>query len=403
MARQLTWWGAGAAAVCVLIAAAYLPPRGASPPRSRTPRAAPPTAARLQAQALAEQWREMDLALRLAQFRNRLEPEFERRRHADVEGPALLFAGGTQGNVAAEFERTVRQTLDAVWRSLDLGVSKVAVGVVLETGGALPPPPSPAASNHPQIVRARSYLLPDSTDRAACVAYVPADRWERWLQTIVPARRTEQLAEWLKLALGPCAFYAGFGTPGRPARRWLAARHYTLAVVPDWSPSVAAEVGGHSAFVHDPATGRWWWSGISGMPVSAVGCLGGRATSCEDAVLAGSGDRVEDSLPRIVTITPSWWRAERLLEEDRFLADVVREVGHDRFLRFWNSPLAVEPSLAAALRAPVGEWTARWQRRFAPRLPLGPIAPLSAGVTGVLLAGVAVLSALLAAIRRQAR
>lgn len=130
--------------------------------------------------------------------------------------------------------------------------------------------------------------------------------------------------------------------------------------------------------------------------------LPGRVASCENAVLAGSRDRVEDSLPRIVTITPWWWRAERLLVEDRFLADVVREVGHERFLRFWNSPLGVEPSLAAALRAPVGEWTERWQRRFAPRLPLGPTLPLSAGLTGLVLVGAAVLSALLAAARRQA-
>lgn len=395
MARELTWWGASAAALCVLIGTAYLPPRGARPPR--TPRVAPPSAARLQAQGLADEWRRASLAVRLAEARQRLEPEFERRRLTDVEGPALLFAGAE--TVSAEFERMVRQTLDAIWRSLDLGVSKIAVGVVLEVGANRPG----VTSDVPREDRARSYLLADSTDRAACVAYVPADRWEQWMQAIVPSRRTEQLTEWLRLALGPCAFYAAFGTPGRPVRHWLAARHYSPTLLPDWGPDAVNELRGHSVLLRNAATGRWGWGGMGELGFSAVGCLGGRATSCENAVLARSRDWVEDSVPRIVTVTPWWWRAERLLAEDRFLADVVREVGHERFLRFWNSPLAVDSSLAAALRAPVGEWTERWQRRFAARLPLGPTIPLSAGLTGLGLVGVVVLSALLAAARRQAR
>ena len=96
-----------------------------------------------------------------------------------------------------------------------------------------------------------------------------------------------------------------------------------------------------------------------------------------------------------------WWRGQRLLYSDRYLADVAREVGHDRFLRFWNSPEPVDTALAAVLKMPVGEWTERWQRRFVPRLPLGPAAPVSATVIGLLLGGAAVAVVSLGAKRRQ--
>jgi hypothetical protein len=88
---------------------------------------------------------------------------------------------------------------------------------------------------------------------------------------------------------------------------------------------------------------------------------------------------------------------------ERYLADVAREVGRERFLRFWNSSLPVDTALAAALRAPVGEWSARWQRRFGPRLPLGPAAPLSAMLLGIVLGGAAVASVVLTASRREVR
>ena len=80
---------------------------------------------------------------------------------------------------------------------------------------------------------------------------------------------------------------------------------------------------------------------------------------------------------------------------------MAREVGHDRFLRFWNSPEGVDTALTTALKMPVGKWTERWERRFVPRLPLGPAAPLSATVIGLLLGGAAVVVIAWGATRRQ--
>ena len=147
---------------------------------------------------------------------------------------------------------------------------------------------------------------------------------------------------------------------------------------------------------------RWWWGSVYRFPVTAIGCLAGRALSCRAAVLSGAEEASDDSLPRFLESDPrGWWRRQRLLYSDRYLADVVREVGHDRFLRFWNSTDPVDTALATALKMPVGEWTERWQRRFVPRLPLGPAAPLSATVIGLLLGGAAVAVVAVGARRRQ--
>jgi hypothetical protein len=120
-------------------------------------------------------------------------------------------------------------------------------------------------------------------------------------------------------------------------------------------------------------------------------------------VLEGVEGASDDSVPRVVTLGQWWWKSHRLVAANRYLSDVVRDVGHERFLRFWNSTEPVDTALAAALRMPVGEWTVRWEGRFAPPLPLGAAAPLSASVLALLLAAAAVGSVALAARRRQVR
>jgi len=93
MARELKWWLAAVLAACGVITVSYVPPRGTAPvavPRHRQPQ---PTAVRLRAQALADEWRAADLGLRLARYRRQLEPELARRRETDQPGPS----GGSWG------------------------------------------------------------------------------------------------------------------------------------------------------------------------------------------------------------------------------------------------------------------------------------------------------------------
>jgi hypothetical protein len=88
---------------------------------------------------------------------------------------------------------------------------------------------------------------------------------------------------------------------------------------------------------------------------------------------------------------------------DHYFADLVDDIGPERFGRFWNSELPVDTALATAMRMPVGEWTRRWQAKLVPPIRLGPVAPPSAIALATLLGVAAVLLVMLTATRRQVR
>jgi len=385
MARQLTWWLAGAFVACAIVAVGYLAPSGAAPAATVRSRQPHPTAARLRARGLVEQWRAADQAVRLAVYRRRLEPELARRRATDQPGPALLVEA--PDTVPVHTRELVASALDTVWRELGLGVSKVAVGVVVDFWRI----PRTGTDSSPKVPSGSvGYLLPDSSDRATCIALIPAWHWSRGLP--------RPLEDGLRRGLGPCAFFARWGVPGEPVRVWMARRHYDLASVPSWGRERSEPP--EASWMMNRNTG-WFWAAVYGHPIAAIGCLAGRAQSCRTAVLTGAGDAFGDSLPRLLDATVRWWREERLVQGQQYLGDVAREVGYDRFLRFWNSTEPVDTALATALRMPVGKWTERWERRFLPRLPLGAAAPLSAAMLGILLGGTAVALVARGAMRRQ--
>jgi hypothetical protein len=397
MARQLRWWIGATLLACGAIALLYLPPRDAAPEPRPGHQVRRQTAARLRAQGLAFQWRAADFSVRIAEYREQLEPELARRRATGRPGAALLIPGA---DTLPELRQILQSALDTLWGQMGLGVTKVSVGVVLDVRGTW----SRAPADRPKdALGGTAYLLPDSTDRATCVALIPGRYWIRSLLS-PPADRLRD--EWLKTellksGLGPCAFYAAYGTPGEPVRHWLARRQYDLALHADWDGR-RPERWAWRPFI-GPEDKRWYWTEVYRVPLRAVACLGGRPDGCRAAVLEGADGHGDHRRSRVLVVEPRWWRRERLVEGDRYLADVAREVGHDRFARFWSSSLPVDTALAAALKEPVGEWTARWQRRFAPKLPLGAPVPTSAVVLGLLLAGVAVASVAFSVSRREVR
>jgi hypothetical protein len=296
------------------------------------------------------------------------------------DGPNLESA---RGRLAA--------TLDSVWHELGLGVTKVSVGVVVKWDGT-----TTGGGRTPKLGGA-AYLLPDAADPAACIVlqYLGDRNAARmWLGSKGP-----------RYALGPCAFYAAYGVPGKTVRQWLGREGYDLALNPYWRGAAGEWL---RSWFRDTSTKQWRWSLLHGgfparLSATALACLGGRPGACRDAVLEGAHDEFPDSASRFVVAAAWWQRRTRLLESDRYLADVAHDVGPERFQRFWNSAAPVDTALATALTMPVGEWTERWQRRFAPTLPLGAAAPVSACALGLLLAALAVSSVAIGARRRQVR
>jgi hypothetical protein len=386
MARHMKLWILGTIVACVIAAVGTIPFRGTRARRgeattfTRRPDATP---ARLQARAIADEWRAAQMASRLAEQRLAV-------RQRDLDRPVLIMASADSEH-ATLLART-RASLDSAWQSLGLAETKISVALVIDpiegSDAALPPEESWGPS----------YLLPDSANRTLCLIRLSVSTgWRRAILRQSFAR-DNWLQQWLKANLGPCAFLAAYGMPGRSVRTWLGNRGFDLALSPAWNDSTAP-----SSSILRLDRG-WWWPFVYHQSFPAVACLARRVAGCREAVLEGvSDDRPLANRTPVVMTDRRYWRRQRLIDGSRYLADVARQVGRDRFLEFWNSPLSVDSALSRALRQPVGEWTAQWQTRFTPPIRLGSSAPAAASLLAVILGIVAIASTAVMARKRQAR
>lgn len=395
MARGVRLWVGAVVLACGIVATANLPfhgPRTADRSALFVSPLAQLTPARRRAQALADEWRAAQAASRLREERVRLRARVALSQ--DSDRPFLIMTGAD--NRATALQAHIEALVDSVWRDLGLAETKITVGVVIDQVE------EPDASLPREESWGASYLLPDSANRTIClVRLVGNATWRRAVQR--ESASNAWLRRWLKSGLGPCAFLAAYGMPGRSVRSWLSGRDFDLALSPSWDDSVSIG-GGIGAWLTLGAGGRWrwWWEYIYQQSFPAVACLAQRVAGCREAVLATTGDDSRRS--DVVMTTRRFWQRQRLIGGTFYLSDVAREVGRDRFLEFWNSSLPVDTALARALRQPVGVWTASWQRRFLPtQLRLGPSAPLGASLMAAFLAALAVATVSLTARKRQVR
>src|SRR5205085_5278786 len=199
---------------------AYLPPRGAGSSDARSFQAQAPrqTAARSRAQALAEQWRAADGAVRLLSMRRELQQTAPLLRLGGISLALVADSAGVPIPTPALVDSAGR----VAWRQLGLGETKVKVVLITQfaTGAGIHERPAGDADYI-------TYLTPDSTDRTTCLAFVPmGPYWTRMFfgagpgrlpssSPISPAQYFGAFVETLKAGLGPCAYYAAYGTPSR--------------------------------------------------------------------------------------------------------------------------------------------------------------------------------------------
>ncbi len=386
-------WALVSLTACAVLALAYLPPRGvkSSDTSVFVGQSLQATRARQHAQALAEAWRKVDAVVRLLEGRERV------KRDSLRASPTIVFRGTTPPPNSVHNVDTV---MDSVWRDLGLGETKVRVTLVIELQ-------RPYSSDTPTPLQDRvAYLAPDSTHRTTCLAYLPAGPyWTSFILGKLEARyegfAVARFAQWLEAGLGPCAFYAAYGTPGRSVESWLAARHWDVGLYLG-SHGIAGERFSSLDLMGDPGS-PWYWDGVYSFPPATVACLAGRRSGCRAAVLAGAADEGTIPIPKVILVERRWWRVQHLLPGERYLGDVARTVGRDRFLDFWTSGQPVDTALAAALKRPVGEWTADWERGFVQPIRLGPAAPLGGVVIALTIAVFAIVLVAGTASRRQIR
>ena len=388
-------WVAVTLAGCAVIALAYVPPRGATASGRElfTTQLPELTPARQRVQAFADAWRDADGAVRLLEDRQQVRG-MASHEHDHSGRPTVIVRGAEDSPAAVRY---IEAALDTARQALGLGETKVRIAVVLELARPR------AVVDRPTPAEGAAYLAPDSTDRTTCIALLPAGPyWTRFLLGKLEARYAGfgGFPRWLQAGLGPCAYYAAYGTPGKPVRRWLAARNWDVARFLG-SNGIAGERFNSLDLLGD-ARDSWYWEQVYSFPPATVACLAGRSSGCRAAVLEGS-DASPGAGPQIVRPERRWWRAQRLLPGERYLSDVARDVGRERFQGFWASSSPVDTALAAALKQSVGEWTAQWERRFIAPIPLGPAPRLGATAVALLLGAIAVLAVMLTASRRQVR
>jgi len=217
--------------------------------------------------------------------------------------------------------------------------------------------------------------------------------------------------EFTQRLLGPCAFYERFGMPGAQVDAWLLAGGWAFARHNSWFGGPSPWNG--PSWVFEVNRGDVFWGARRWMPPEGFRCVAGEPDTCDRIVLtpAARSSRVEVTAvagTRLVSVNSlhEWvgWGPRPLgLWESRLLGDMVRELGPERFQRFWSSSAAVPDAFRAATERDLGSWVSQWgqsaygEQTRGPEVPRGGV-PLGLGVVALSLAGAGV-----AARRRQVR
>jgi len=171
--------------------------------------------------------------------------------------------------------------------------------------------------------------------------------------------------------LGPCAYYAAFGTPGKALRAHLDSASWFPAAFARWRDTL--DVG-------EPL--RFPWSDLSR---DGVRCLVRADDACDRGWLADTqfdGDEEFVEPPVMATAAlpiglPLSWFGVRGngafgLRQRLWLSDLVREVGEARFGEFWRREAPFESSFRELAGLSAWAWTGGWLARSYTRYAASP-------------------------------
>ncbi|HET7790589.1 MAG TPA: hypothetical protein VFK78_07300 [Gemmatimonadales bacterium] len=299
------------------------------------------------------------------------------------DGPLLIVHPA----VDAEQTRRFRADLDAAWDSLQPRSPEIRVAVVFQ-----------GEANRDWRLRFDSpwYLLPSATDGRTCVAVLPRDAR--------PGYGPRGGAAFVRAELGPCAFYAAFGRPGSEVESWLLAGQFTLGAEGDWNARRPQTAWDADLFSGIGAIEALNARATEGLPPDAQACAWGERDACAQVL-----HRPYQYLPvppRLLRrgyalVQKSRWYWSGYNDTYWYLADLVRDLGPERFAKFWRSPLSPESAFASAAGMPMDEWTHRWLRARHPGMRLGASASLGASLWGLLAAALALAAGGAIATRRR--
>jgi hypothetical protein len=296
--------------------------------------------------------------------------------------PGLLF----EGTVPDWARRAILASFDSLWRRLEPKSAEIRMTVVIEA--------------RPFEFGARStYFLPPATDGHTCVATVtPHWQLSRLMRYSTPPTDSFPLQPWLRSGQGPCAFYAAFGRPGPRIEEWLLDREFDLGSEPEWNaPDLRPD------WVTSEAI---YWN----VSFDGIACAGGNRARCRVALFTPddsfrgrgpppSGRRTHQQLRGIVS-RPRFWDIN-LFQGSRYLSDLVRTMGTERFDSFWRSPSPVDSAFFHAFGVPIETYTQIWARRQMGRVSVTPALRPQTVLFSLTFAGLMLAGLTLYSIRRQ--
>ncbi len=376
MALSLRHWITGGTLVCAAIAVANLPP-----PAERT---LPPGAPRLDAFEVPVDRVQL---LRLALRRNR--GALDRTEQVvHLIALARATASRSDGNpvlittlaLPVPTRRAIEEQIAVVWRELGPLSTDVSVRIVLVQNGV------------------PIQILPPKTDGRTCVVNLPIDWSLRWMLRSAQPPSAEQLDPWLREGVGPCGFYAAFGRPGPAVEAWLLRRGFDLATDISWDRPAASRLVREGAGAPTDAERLtraimfWELDDRYAGSLDAVGCYAGDLARCRAALFPDRSTLGARDLQDPAGVVVRWWwnRRSGLYGGQEYLADLVREMGRERFQAFWSSSAPVEPAFQAVMGLPIDAWTARWQRERMGSLVVGSRIRTLSLLLGLLAAGLCV-------------
>ena len=296
---------------------------------------------------------QLERAVNRAQRRVRA-AEVRDRVRAALRTTPIRPGARPQLRIAAALSPALADAMRASWDSLvmALGPYDPAAGLAVILLDA----PAKLAPRH-------WHYLPEATDGRTCVAVVEiGDRQEPW------GDRTR----WLRRVLGPCAFYAAFGSPGPRLREWLDSSAMQIAYAPTWDApgsvrrrrAVDLNAGQPLGMVERIRTA------VLGRTVRTTleetGCAAGELHACRRYLLTdelgGEWFRWSLGLPGVIPNRASLraWHDPDVLN---FLSDLVSLEGRDRFAAFWRSPATIDSAFAGAYGLSLEQWTMSWARQ----------------------------------------
>lgn len=173
-------------------------------------------------------------------------------------------------------------------------------------------------------------------------------------------------------AFGPCRFWLRYGAPGPSVRQWLGGAGHLLDL--EAEPIAPFDGPRRTVFGIRENSGGF---PVALPPVEA--CLAGRKDRCGTALLDGSVWTF-DTLAATVRQGALHLRGPRPLAMQvagLAFTEIERELGSERFARFWNAEGPAQRALEAELGRDFDDWSFDFLRARLGREPLGPRVPLN--------------------------